>query len=173
MSQLVRSAHEHFRQSATRRGPRPPEGNLSNRFRQRGSLVATCSPNVPPAMEPDGVRTRRTQQDGTRNKGRYLRSTERLVSSDTSADSRTPSTFSPVVALATGIQLSIYARFQEGVILAATGTIIGLGVLVAVTLRTRGALPTNGASIVFWSAIVPALIAFCFAGTFAIAELLR
>ncbi|MBA4021739.1 MAG: hypothetical protein C0482_05200 [Gordonia sp.] len=81
--------------------------------------------------------------------------------------------FSPAVAIATGIQLSIYARLREDEILAATGTVIGLGVLVAVTLRTRGVLFTNATSIVFWSAMVPALIAFRFAGTFTIAGLLR
>ncbi|ORM38043.1 hypothetical protein [Williamsia sp. 1135] len=69
--------------------------------------------------------------------------------------------------------MSIYARLQEGAILAPTGTVIGLGVLVAVTLRTRGVVATNAASMVFCSAMVPALIAFCLAGTFALAGLVR
>lgn len=98
---------------------------------------------------------------------------EVTVSSRDLFRSDTPRAFSPAVAIATGIQLSIYARLQEGAILAATGTVIGLGVLVAVTLRTRGVLFTNAASIVFCSATVPALIAFCLAGTFALAGLVR
>ncbi len=87
--------------------------------------------------------------------------------------SHTPRAFSPVVALAAGLQLSVYARLDDSVILAAAGTIIALGALVAIALRTRGVVATNAASIVFCSAMVPALIAFCLASTFSVAGLLR
>lgn len=87
--------------------------------------------------------------------------------------SSTPRAFSPTVALAAGVQLSVYARLDDSVILAAAGTVIALGALVAIALRTRGVEATNAASIVFWSAMVPAFTASCFAGSFVIAGLLR
>ncbi|PYE11776.1 hypothetical protein DFR67_13122 [Williamsia limnetica] len=78
-----------------------------------------------------------------------------------------------MVALAAGVQLSVYACLDDSVILAAAGTIIGIGILVAAALRTRGVEATNAASIVFCSAMVPAFTAFCFSGSFVIAGLLR
>lgn len=140
------------------------------------TTLPSRAPTTASHLDPVCVRNQQSARSVQRVKpigdvGAIVSNRDLMTSQNNHFRSHTPRAFSPVVALATGLQLSIYARLDEGVILATTGMIIGI--LVAIALRTRGVEATNAASIVFWSAMVPAFTASCFAGSFVIAGLLR
>lgn len=96
-----------------------------------------------------------------------------MVSQSNRIRRSTPPAFSPLVAFASGIQLSIYARLDDIVVVAATGMSMCLGIFVAATFRMRRIAATDTMAVLFWSAMVPALVAFCFGSSFAIAARLR
>lgn len=80
--------------------------------------------------------------------------------------------FTPIVALATGLTLSVLIRIAnewgDGATFAVAASIMGLLLLIAGGVKLTRLAASESLVIAFWSLMLPAFMAFCFAGLFTV-----
>lgn len=80
--------------------------------------------------------------------------------------------FTPIVALATGLALSVLVRIAnewgDEVVLVLSASVLCLLFLIVGGLKAVRVEACNSLVMAYWALAVPALIAFCFAGIFTI-----